>query len=97
MENRENLFNAWYELARTMTPETLGALGKTLRNSVQDSQDLIHATVAMMDAAAYAMVKDLNVGEEFMYLLSVLAFRHINNMGDGYTTILNYDEMLDPS
>ena len=97
MNEKQNLFNAWYELARTMTPETLGALGKTLRNSVQDSQDLIHATVAMMDAAAYAMVKDLNVGEEFMYLLSVLAFRHINNMGDGYTTILNYDEMLDPS
>ena len=58
MNEKQNLFNAWYELARTMTPETLGALGKTLRNSVQDSQDLIHATVAIMDAAAYAMVKD---------------------------------------
>ena len=97
MENKQNLFNAWYELARTMTPETLGALGKTLRNSVQDSEDLIHATIAMMDAAAYAMVKDLEVGPEFMYLLSVLAYRHINNLGDGYSAILNYDDMLDPS
>ena len=95
--NKGNNFDHWYELADTVNIDTISALAKTLRASVTNSEELGNATIAVIKGAAQAMCKDLNVGPEYMHLISILAYRKLNDLSDGYTTIFNYNDMLDPS
>ena len=87
----------WYALEETIDREHLGNYAQALRGNVETPEDLVHATVAVANCAVTAMLKELDIKPELMYLISVLVFRRLNDMGDGFTSVTNYDDMLDPS
>ena len=87
----------WYALGETIDRAHLGNYAEALRGNVESPEDLVHATVAVADCAVNAMLRELDIKPELMYLVSVLVFRKLNDMGDGFTSVTNYDDMLDPS
>ena len=87
----------WYALGETIDRAHLGNYAEALRGNVESPEDLVHATVAVADCAVKAMLRELDIKPELMYLVSVLVFRKLNDMGDGFTSVTNYDDMLDPS
>lgn len=95
-EENKNNYEQWYELASTITVDSLGAFAKTVKGGVVDSNSLIHAIISTVCATTHAFTYELGVNPEFMRLLSILVYRQLNNMEDGFTNILNYDDMLDP-
>lgn len=98
MENQQKRnYDHWYELANTVNLDALTALAKTLRENVADSEDLINATLAVINGTIEAMWKGLGITPEIKNILSILAYRRINELGDGFTSIMNYDDMLDPA
>ena len=96
-EEQKRSYEHWYELANTVNLDSLTALAKTLRENVADSEDLINATLAVINGTIEAMWKGLGITPEIKNILSILAYRRINELGDGYTSIINYDDMLDPN
>ena len=93
----DNKFEAWYELAETANKDSLNAFVKTVKMGVTDVESLVHAAIASMTATLHAVTEEYNLNEDFMYVLSVLVFRHMNGLGDGFTNIIDYNNMLDPS
>ena len=87
----------WYALAETIDRAHLGNFAEALRSNVETPEDLVHATVAVADCAVNAMLKELDVKPELMYLISVLVFRKLNDLEDGFTSVTNYNDMLDPT
>ena len=92
----ESKHENWYALAETIDRAHLSNYAQALRGNVETPEDLIHATVALADCAVSSMLKELDIKPELMYLISVLVFRRMNKMGDGFTSVTNYDDMLDP-
>lgn len=92
------IFNQWYQLAETIDVDNLSTFIKTLKATATTQEEILHATVAAIKAATEAVLGTvaLEEADRMRYIASILAYRKINNLEDGFTSVIDFDNMLNP-
>lgn len=97
-DQQVNLFEQWYELANTIDVDNLTTFAKTLKATTNTPEEILHSVVAAIKATTEAMLKDVEIEgmENIRNIVSTLAYRKINNLGEGFTSVTDFDNMLNP-